>query len=235
MAGEAVSFRIPPGSIDLDSQWDANDLVIIDTETTGKDVDSRIVEIAMIHVGLQGVQEEWSSLVKPGVTIPKGASKIHGITDKMVKDKPKFTDLYDEIIDRIRGRIPVAFNLTYDWQVLRSEAKRIDKPWFVFFGICPLTLARGLIKGVPGGYKQVNLTRHLGIHDEKATDHRALDDTKHTAQVLEVLAESMDGWTIQELWDFQVETARRFEKRMAIRKNGKAVVQEWHTFTAEET
>lgn len=229
-----MSYRVPKGSIDPQSTWSTNALVALDTETTGKDVDSKIVEIALVKIHQDGTQEEWSTLVKPGVSIPKGASKVHGITDKMVKEAPKFADVYDEVVKRVRGCIPVAYNFTYDWQILRNEAKRIEKPWFVFFGICPLTLARGLIKAVPGGYSQANLSRYLGIHDDEATDHRALDDTKHTARILtEALGPKLDGWTVQELWNFQVKTARVHERKMTVRKNGKSVFKEWHEFTKE--
>jgi len=230
-----MSFHIPRGSIDPKSVWDSNTLVALDTETTGKEPDSRVVEIAVVKAYPDGTREEWSTLVKPGVTIPKGASKIHGITAKMVKDAPKFADVYDEVVERLRGCIPVAFNFTYDWQIFRNEAKRIGKPWFVFFGICPLMLSRGLIKAVPGGYKQTNITEYLGIHDDEASDHRALDDTRHTVRVLtEALGPKMAGWSTQQLWDFQVRTARIFENKLTIRKNGKSMFKEWHEFTKEE-
>lgn len=233
----AMNYRLPKG-IDPQADWRDLQYAALDTETTGVAPDSRVVEIAIIHVDGEGnVQDEWSTLVNPTSPIPKGASNVHGISDKMVKDALKYGEVYDEVVQRIRSRVPLVYNLPYDWRILKNEAVRLHKPWFAFFGVCPLTLSRCHVPGVPGGYSQTNLTRHLGIHDDDADDHRALADTRHTVQVMfDVLAkQKLDGGlsTIRQLWDHQVDFARRHEERLRIRWRKKSFDAPWNELTKE--
>lgn len=69
-------------------------LLFFDLETTGIDVvTSRIVQIALLQVFVDGSSREWDSLVNPTVPIPPATTAVHGITDEMVKDAPTFQEL----------------------------------------------------------------------------------------------------------------------------------------------
>jgi DNA polymerase-3 subunit epsilon len=68
--------------------------IVFDLETTGPNPDSaRIVQVAMRVHQPDGTVKDYKSLVNPKMSIPKESTEVHGITDEMVKDAPKFADL----------------------------------------------------------------------------------------------------------------------------------------------
>lgn len=73
-------------------------VAFIDLETTGINISTdRIVEIAIVKVGVDGTTQTKRKLVNPLVPIPAVASAIHGITDNMVKDAPSFKQIANEL------------------------------------------------------------------------------------------------------------------------------------------
>lgn len=78
-------------------------LVFFDLETTGLNIgNDRIVEICMYKVLPNGTSQLKHEIVNPTVPIPPIASKIHGIWDKDVVDKPTFAEVahqYSQFIE----------------------------------------------------------------------------------------------------------------------------------------
>ena len=73
-------------------------LVFFDLETTGVNVGTdRIVEISLLKLNADGSRTTKTWRINPGIPIPAGATKIHGITDDDVKDAPKFGEVAGEI------------------------------------------------------------------------------------------------------------------------------------------
>ncbi len=73
-------------------------LIILDLETTGTNlVRDKIVEYCMYKIYPDGTKEIRTQLLNPGIPIPAEVSKIHGIYDKDVKDKPLFKDIAKEL------------------------------------------------------------------------------------------------------------------------------------------
>lgn len=72
-------------------------LVFFDLETTGVNTThDRIIEIYLIKLMPDGQEVHRRELINPGIPIPEGATKIHGITDEDVKGLPLFKDIaYD--------------------------------------------------------------------------------------------------------------------------------------------
>src|SRR5665213_1290422 len=69
-------------------------LFVLDVEATSVDVQTaRIVEIAFARFEAGGLTKEWSTRINPSVPIPASATKVHGITDADVADKPTFKQL----------------------------------------------------------------------------------------------------------------------------------------------
>ncbi|MDX2697119.1 3'-5' exonuclease [Streptomyces ipomoeae] len=94
---------------------------VLDTETTGLHDSARIVEIAVL--GIDG-STLLNSLVNPGVPIPAEASRIHGITDGMVKDAPTFSDLLVPLTGALMNRKIVIYNQAFDKRRLAVELDR---------------------------------------------------------------------------------------------------------------
>ena len=73
-------------------------IAFFDLETTGINVTKdRIVEISILKVMPDGTEQIKSWRVNPGIPIPDKASKIHGIYDADIADKPVFAALGKEI------------------------------------------------------------------------------------------------------------------------------------------
>ena len=95
-------------------QLDSDDLVILDTETTGLD-GSEIVEIAVIaRLG----KTLLDTLIKPSIPIPAEAAEIHGITDEMVATAPTFSELYPRIVEVLNGKRILIYNAEFDIKIL---------------------------------------------------------------------------------------------------------------------
>jgi DNA polymerase III epsilon subunit-like protein len=98
--------------------------VFLDTETTGLHYyqGDDIVEIAIVS---QSGEVLLNSLVNPGRPIPGDATAIHGITDQMVEDAPTIQELMPRIVEALRGKVLVVYNVEFDWNFLPDEAQSV--------------------------------------------------------------------------------------------------------------
>ena len=103
--------------------------VVFDTETTGfSPTTDRIVEVGVVKFRNGEVIGEKSWLINPQRDIPYWATKVHGITDAMVKDKPTFKEIYPEFQEFIHGSVLMAHNARFDISFVKAEAKRAGEP-----------------------------------------------------------------------------------------------------------
>lgn len=108
-------------------------LIAFDLETTGQDpAMDRIVQISMIKYfpgGQEPVKKE--KKVNPTTPIPEGASAVHNIYDKDVKDEPTFKQISKSLLDFMQDCDLAGYNIdTYDIPLLLEEFMRcgIDFP-----------------------------------------------------------------------------------------------------------
>jgi len=101
-------------------------IIFFDIETTGTDiVHDRIVEITILRVETNQKENIKTFLINPERPIPPEASKIHHITDEMVKNKPTFKELASTIYDFFEGADIAGFNaLKFDIALLAEEFMR---------------------------------------------------------------------------------------------------------------
>lgn len=101
-------------------------LVWVDVESTGTDpAQDRIVQLGIVKWHLSGDRKSWTTLVNPGVPIPKEATDTHGITDEMVKDAPRFADIAEGLAVGFRGCDFGGYNIRrFDIPILNAEFSR---------------------------------------------------------------------------------------------------------------
>lgn len=106
-------------------------ICIFDLEATGTNVlEDRIVDICVLRREPDGTETVFSSLVNPGVPIPPEASAIHHITDDMVKDAPRLSDLAPKLAELFKGADLSGFNAAkYDIPLMSAEYKRFGAEW----------------------------------------------------------------------------------------------------------
>jgi DNA polymerase-3 subunit epsilon len=101
-------------------------LVFFDTETTGVNIaKDRIVELCAIKVYPDKTQDMFLQRFNPGIPIPPEATTIHGITDEMVANEPRFSAKVNEIVDFFSGCDLAGYNLIrFDVPLLVEELLR---------------------------------------------------------------------------------------------------------------
>ncbi len=175
-----------------DTAWHEVDIALLDVETTGRDASvDRVVEVGIV-VGRHGdVVARYNWLINPGMPIPPEVTAVHGITDAMVKDKPRFEDVASEIAQALRGCVPAAYNALFDRAFMMSEFARAkaattgipaltrDVEW-----IDPLVWARD-IQSDEKSRALGDVAARLGVQLEQA--HRAKDDAEAALRVMYAL------------------------------------------------
>jgi DNA polymerase III epsilon subunit-like protein len=103
-------------------------LIVVDVETAGRP-DNRLLEIGAVRITEDLVlSDEYEMLIDARPILPD-AQAIHGISDDMVKDKPKFEvswKIWVEWCDQFRPYVLGTWS-DYDSTTLRDEYKRINK------------------------------------------------------------------------------------------------------------
>ena len=90
----------------------------LDTETTGLSDWDEIVEISILdHNGVV----LFDSLVRPTRRISADAIAIHGITDDMVQDAPRWIDIWPEVEAVLRGRQIAIYNADFDIRMIHQS------------------------------------------------------------------------------------------------------------------
>lgn len=118
------------------------DALVLDTETTGLENSSEIVEISLLTMGGRVVLD---SLVKPVSPIPLDASKVHGITMEMVRDAPDFRQLWEAGLgDLLTTRKLAIYNAEFDLRLLQQSCSIHDiVPAAPFAAVCIMKLFAG--------------------------------------------------------------------------------------------
>ncbi len=97
---------------------------VLDTETTGRDSDARVVEIGITDGAGAALLD---TLVNPGIPIPDEAQAIHGIRDQDVAGAPSFGDVLPRITQALAGRRVIIYNRVFDMGVLAFELDRYHR------------------------------------------------------------------------------------------------------------
>lgn len=100
--------------------------VYLDTETTGLERGDEIVEISIIDDTGECL---FDSLVRPSQPIPAGATRVHHITDEMVKTARPWPILWPQIRSLLIGRLVVIYNAEFDLRMMAQSHGRYKLPW----------------------------------------------------------------------------------------------------------
>lgn len=104
-----------------------NDLVFLDIESTGLNViRDRIVQIALIKYPKQtSMPIELEMLINPGIPISEEAMAVHGITPDMLRNKPTFEKVAQQLYDFIGNADISGYNSDrFDVPMLMEEFAR---------------------------------------------------------------------------------------------------------------
>ncbi|MDO0928335.1 DEDDh family exonuclease [Streptomyces sp. TG1A-8] len=170
-----------PTAVSSAAPWPAaypRGYAVVDVETTGLARDDRIVSAAVYRLDARGeVEDHWYTLVNP--QRDPGPVWIHGLTSEVLEGAPLFADIAGEFAARLDGRVLVAHNAVFDWQMIAREYARARCEAPVRQRLCTIALSKELGLPLPN-FKLESLAAHFGVVQQRA--HHALDDARVLAE-----------------------------------------------------
>ena len=166
--------------------------VFLDTETTGLDRKSEIIEICVVN---HDDQVLYHSLVKPTSSISSDVTRIHGITTDLVKDAPNWLNVWPAVQGFLLGKQVGVYNADFDIRMIQQTNARYGLSTSVstfsnYFCIMKLFAQYyGDWDQTRGSYRWQSLEtagRHCRI--PISNSHRAVDDTRLARAVLHYMA-----------------------------------------------
>ena len=162
--------------------------MILDTETTGLDWNDEIIELGILDTKGNVL---YDSMFKPNQEIPIQATSIHGITNEMVKNCPRFSDEWEKIWTIIKDKTLLIYNAHFDESMLYSTLEQQgiitedNDEMFNFNTICIMHLYQD--------YRQERRWTKLSVacwemDVEIEQNHRATDDCRMVLELIKAIA-----------------------------------------------
>ena len=104
--------------------------LVLDTETTGLSAEGgdRVIELGCVElINRKLTGNNLHFYFNPGRDSHEDALKVHGISNEFLRDKPKFADLADEILNYPSGAEIIIHNAAFDVGLLNKESRRGGK------------------------------------------------------------------------------------------------------------
>jgi DNA polymerase-3 subunit epsilon len=98
--------------------------VVLDTETTGLEIalGHRVIEIGCVElVNRRSTGRHFHRYLNPERDIDAGAAAVHGITLEFLRDKPRFVEIVEELLEFIGGAELIIHNAAFDVAFLDRE------------------------------------------------------------------------------------------------------------------
>ena len=159
--------------------------IILDTETTGLEVKDghRIVEIGCVELENQiPTNKIFHYYLNPERKVSENAFKVHGYTDDFLSKQKKFSEICDDFLNFIEGKILIIHNADFDLNHLNNELallgkRKIDRKNV----IDTLELAKDKY---PGSQVSLDaLCKRFRIDNSKREKHSAIIDCKLLSKV----------------------------------------------------
>ena len=192
--------------------------IILDTETTGLEVKQghRVIEIGAVLLNNRKKSEEhFHTYLNPFRLIDEEATKVHGITNQDLEDKPSFDEIAEEFIQFVEGSTLVIHNAPFDLGFLNTELNMASSAYPKLEDICDvedsLLIARDKYPGQRNSLDA--LANRLNVSGYDRTFHGALLDANILADVYMQLTGG------QSKFEFMTDLNLSENKKSSISKN----------------
>ncbi|CAM5718804.1 3'-5' exonuclease [Streptomyces fumanus] len=209
--------------------WFEGRLAGFDLETTGVDVETdRIVTACVVQCGAGHPTQSATWLADPGVEIPEGAAKVHGITTERARAEGRpAAEVVEQLVAALAecvlaGQPVVAMNASFDLTIVDREARRHGvQPLVDIVGgdlrvVDPRVLDKKIDPYRRGGRKLEDLCRTYKVALDGA--HSADADAIAACRVAWRIATKeprIGGAPLDQLHAWQVEWARQQAESLA--------------------
>ncbi|MEG2770600.1 MAG: exonuclease domain-containing protein, partial [Oscillospiraceae bacterium] len=173
--------------------------VVFDIETTGLSPKTeKITEIGAVILKNGEIIKEFSTFVDPEKHIPERITEITGINDAMVNGAPSQTQAIKEFLAFVENRPLVAHNAHgFDIKFISIAAKNAEISFENTY-LDTLPMCQSIFVGLKN-YKLDTIVKHLEMQD--FNHHRALDDAKALAGIMEKIVEELHLKVIKNIED----------------------------------
>jgi len=179
-SGDAVALAEPPGASLL---LEEATYVVVDLETTGlRPGTSGICEIGAVRLRGFEVEEEFETLVDPGLPIAAAASAVTGLRSEQLRGAPRPAEAVRSFLAFAEDSVLVAHNARFDLAFLDRETERLTGSRIGAPVVDTVRLARTLLAGRVSHFGLARLAWFFDTAEKPC--HRALPDARATAELL---------------------------------------------------
>jgi len=175
--------------------------IFLDTETTGLSPENgdRIVEIGCVELlNRKLTGNNLHFYLNPERDSHEDALKVHGISNEFLKDKPKFGEIADELLEYLQGADVLIHNAPFDVGFINKELelqKRAPLKTYVNSVADTLAMAKDMFPGKRNSLDA--LCDRLGVDNSGRTLHGALLDAELLADVYIYMTRGQDALLIE--------------------------------------
>lgn len=185
--------------------------IFLDTETTGLSPENgdRIVEIGCVELlNRKLTGNNLHFYLNPERDSHEDALKVHGISNEFLKDKPKFGEIADVLLEYLQGADVLIHNAPFDIGFINKELELQKRPslkTYVNSVADTLAMAKDMFPGKRNSLDA--LCDRLGVDNSGRTLHGALLDAELLADVYIHMTRGQDALLID------VEVSSNIKKR----------------------
>ena len=174
--------------------------IVLDTETTGLEPAQghRIVEVAALELNnRRRTGGHFQRYLNPEREIDPGALDKHGLSAEFLRDKPKFAEVVEELLDYLAGAELIIHNAAFDIGFLNRELELVERGALTDY--CPavvdtLSMARQLH---PGKRNTLDaLCERYQVDHSRRTLHGALLDAELLGEVYLAMTRGQESLVI---------------------------------------
>ncbi|MGD8581154.1 MAG: DNA polymerase III subunit epsilon [Gammaproteobacteria bacterium] len=162
--------------------------IVLDTETTGLEPSQghRVIEIGCVELFNRRLTgNNYHQYLQPDREIDEGALQVHGISNEFLRDKPRFNDIVDDLMNYLKGAELVIHNAPFDVGFLDHELKLAGEQYGLIKDHCTvidtLVMAR---KMHPGQKNNLDaLCKRYDVNNSQRDLHGALLDAEILSDV----------------------------------------------------
>ena len=175
--------------------------IFLDTETTGLSPENgdRIVEIGCVELlNRKLTGNNLHFYLNPERDSHEDALKVHGISNEFLKDKPKFEEIADELLEYLQGADVLIHNAPFDVGFINKELELQKRPplkTYVNSVADTLAMAKDMFPGKRNSLDA--LCDRLGVDNSGRTLHGALLDAELLADVYIYMTRGQDALLIE--------------------------------------
>lgn len=180
--------------------------IVLDTETTGLDIDEghRIIEIGCVElINRRLTRNNFHQYINPERAIEEGAFSVHGITNFFLQDKPRFVDIARDFLSFVKGAELIIHNAQFDVGFINHELLKIGVELGKIEDYCSILDTLSLARQThPGQRNDLNaLCRRYQIDNSQRDLHGALLDAEILADVYLVMTGGQTALLLDDISD----------------------------------